>query len=358
MWSFPERPIFHNFVSDNNFSEIYMKVIIDNKIPYIKGVIETLADEVVYLPGKDITPDVVKDADALIIRTRTHCDRGLLQGSKVKFIGTATIGYDHIDTAYCNEAGIVWHNCPGCNAGAVEQYVHSALLLLQKEKKCNLKDTCLGVVGVGHVGSRVAQMAEALGVKVLKNDPPLADKGGRGFVGIEEIARKCDIISFHTPLVREGCYKTFHLADADFFASLRNTPYIINTSRGEVVDTQAILSALSNKHIAGAIIDVWENEPNINRELLHEAFIGTPHIAGYSADGKANATRMVLSAFCDFFHLKSDFQIVLPKAEPVSGKDSNACQLQKYNPQTDSERLKSHPEMFEQLRGDYLLRRE
>lgn len=335
-----------------------MKVIIDNKIPYIKGVMETLADDVTYWPGKDMTPDVVKDADALIVRTRTRCDRALLQGSNVKFIGTATIGFDHIDTAYCDEAGIVWRNCPGCNAGAVEQYVHSALLLLQRERDVDLKKTCLGVVGVGHVGSRIVRMAESLGMRVLKNDPPRADKGEKGFVGMDEIVRSCDIISFHTPLVRDGHYKTYHLADAGFFASLYNRPYIINTSRGEVIDTQGLLSALSEKRIADAVIDVWENEPNINQELLRKVIIGTPHIAGYSADGKANATRMVLDAFCEFFHIRPDFQIVLPEVKPVSGLDADTCQLQKYNPQVDSEMLKSHPELFEQLRGDYSLRRE
>lgn len=335
-----------------------MKVIIDNKIPYIKGVIETLADEVVYLPGSEMTADAVKDADALIIRTRTHCNRALLQGSRVKFIGTATIGFDHIDTAYCDEAGIVWRNCPGCNAGAVEQYVHSALLLLHKERGLDLSKATLGVVGVGHVGSRIVKMAESLGMRVLKNDPPRADKGEEGFVGMGEIVRSCDVITFHTPLVRDGNYKTFHLADAEFFASLRNTPYIINTSRGEVVDTQALLSAFSGKRVSDAVIDVWENEPNINQELLHRVILGTPHIAGYSADGKANATRMVLESFCEFFHLQPKFKIELPAVEPVSDLDADACQLHKYNPLVDTEALKSHPELFEHLRGDYSLRRE
>lgn len=161
----------------HDFRKASMKVIVDNKIPYIKEAIEALADEVVYLPGKEITPEVVKDADALITRTRTRCDRTLLAGSKVKFIGTATIGFDHIDTAYCHEAGITWSNCPGCNAGAVEQYLHSSLLLLEQEKSITLKDACLGIVGVGHVGSRIQQLAERLGMRVLLNDPPRADHG-------------------------------------------------------------------------------------------------------------------------------------------------------------------------------------
>ena len=143
-----------------------MKVIIDHKIPYIKEAIEKIADEVVYLPGNAFTKEAVKDADALIVRTRTLCNKELLEGSQVKFIATATIGYDHIDTEYCREAGITWTNCPGCNAGSVEQYVHSALLLLQRQKGLELEKSTIGIVGVGHVGSRVKRMAESLGMKV------------------------------------------------------------------------------------------------------------------------------------------------------------------------------------------------
>ena len=273
-----------------------MKVIVDNKIPYIKEAIEALADEVVYLPGKEITPEVVKDADALITRTRTRCDRTLLAGSKVKFIGTATIGFDHIDTAYCHEAGITWSNCPGCNAGAVEQSI-------------TLKDACLGIVGVGHVGSRILQLAERLGMRVLLNDPPRADHGEKGFVDLRTLACECDIITFHTPLERSGKYQTYHLANESFFNQLEKKPYIINTSRGEVIETEAILNALATGKISGAIIDVWENEPNINLELLDKVFIGTPHIAGYSADGKANATRMSLDAICRFFRIERNYVV-------------------------------------------------
>ena len=316
-----------------------MKVIVDNKIPYIQGIIEQLADEVIYLPGKAFTPEIVKDADALLTRTRTQCNRQLLEGSRVKFIGTATIGFDHIDTEYCKEAGITWSNCPGCNAGAVEQYIHAVLQLLQREKGIDLQHSCLGIVGVGHVGSRIDRLAKHLNMRV--------------------IAEECDIISFHTPLIKEGIYKTFHLADNDFFRQLKKRPYIINTSRGEVIDTQAILTALNERTISGAVIDVWENEPDINRELLDKVFIGTPHIAGYSADGKANATRMVLEAYCRFFGKEMNFKIA-PTETPHVAYDSNEeiRILQQYNPHRDCEALRAHPERFEQLRGDYPLRRE
>lgn len=336
-----------------------MKVVIDNKIPYIREAMEALADEVVYLPGKEITASVVRDADALITRTRTQCNRQLLEGSKVRFIGTATIGFDHIDTEYCREAGITWSNCPGCNAGAVEQYLHSVLLLLQQEKHVELKDACLGIVGVGHVGSHILSLADRLGMRILLNDPPRADRGEEGFVSLETLARECDIITFHTPLERNGEYRTFHLADRAFFHSLRKKPYIINTSRGEVVETEAILEALDKGLIGGAVLDVWENEPHINLELLDKVFIGTPHIAGYSADGKANATRMVLEAFCRFFGKEMNFHIAAPE-QPHREYDSDerVRQLQMYNPHDDCDMLRAHPELFEQLRGDYVLRKE
>lgn len=343
----------------HDFRKTDMKVIVDNKIPYIKEAIESLADEVVYLPGKTFTPEIVKDADALITRTRTRCDRNLLAGSKVKFIGTATIGFDHIDTAYCQEAGITWSNCPGCNAGAVEQYIHSVLLLLQQEKGITLKGACLGIVGVGHVGSRIKQLADRLGMRVLLNDPPRADRGEKGFVDLCTLARKCDIITFHTPLQRNGKYRTYHLADEFFFHLLEKKPYIMNTSRGEVIETEAILHALSAGSISGAVIDVWENEPNINLELLNKVFIGTPHIAGYSADGKANATRMVLESFCRFFGKEMDFSIVPPEQPHLPyDSDENVRQLQMYNPHVDCEALRTHPEAFEQLRSEYHLRKE
>lgn len=336
-----------------------MKVIVDNKIPYIREALAELADEVVYLPGKAFTPDIVRDADALITRTRTLCNRDLLAGSKVQFIGTATIGFDHIDTAYCKEAGITWSNCPGCNAGAVEQYIHSVLLLLQQEKGLKLKNACIGIVGVGHVGSRIKQLAERLGMKVLLNDPPREAQGESGFTDLQTLAQCCDVITFHTPLVKQGNFPTYHLANESFFASLQRQPYIINTSRGEVIDENALREALNKGLIKDAVIDVWEHEPNIALDLLNRIFIGTPHIAGYSADGKANATRMTLEAFCKFFGKEMKFTI-LPTDMPHPPFDSNEAirQLQIYDPRRDCAELRNHPELFEQLRGDYPLRRE
>ena len=336
-----------------------MKVIVDDKIPYIREALAQVADEVVYLPGASFTREAVADADALIVRTRTRCNRDLLAGSRVKFIATATIGYDHIDTTYCKEAGIQWTNCPGCNAGSVEQYVHSVLLLLKREKGLSLKDATLGVVGVGHVGSRVARMAKELGMRVLLNDPPRADRGEEGFVGLDVLAKECDVLTFHTPLYKEGIYRTYHLVNNELLFSLKRKPYLINSSRGEVVDTASLLAALSAGKVKDAIIDTWENEPEINKDLLKAAYLATPHIAGYSADGKANASRMSLEALCKFFHIDASFEIV-PPALPCMDipDDEDEAFLQRYNPTRDSEWLKNAPEKFEWFRGHYPLRRE
>lgn len=338
-----------------------MKVIVDNKIPFIKEAIEKIADEVVYAPGKDFTPSLVKDADALIIRTRTRCNRRLLEGSKVKFIATATIGFDHIDTEYCREAGITWTNAPGCNSASVAQYLHSSLILLQESKGINLSEATIGIIGVGNVGSKIAKVAQELGMRVLLNDLPREDKEGKqNFSSLQTLAKECNVLTFHVPLYKEGKYRTHHLADTAFFQSLKQKPVIINTSRGEVIETDALLNALETELISDAIIDVWENEPAINLTLLKKVFLGTPHIAGYSADGKANATRMSLDALCRYFNIQADYQIIppAPSQPQITAETLSDAYLQIYDPRQDSNALKTHPELFEKLRGDYPLRRE
>lgn len=338
-----------------------MKIIIDNKIPYIKEAVQRIADEVVYAPGKDFTPELVRDADALIVRTRTHCNRDLLEGSRVRFIATATIGFDHIDTEYCKQAGIEWTNAPGCNSASVAQYIQSSLLVWKSVRNKRLDELTIGIIGVGNVGSKVAKVAQDFGMRVLLNDLPREEKeGAERFSSLKKIAEECDIITFHVPLYKEGKYKTFHLADDVFFQSLKRKPVIINTSRGEVIQTDALLKALNSRRVSDVIIDVWEHEPEINRDLLEKAFIGTPHIAGYSADGKANATRMSLDAICKFFQIKGDYEINAPApASPIiHAKNHEEAVLQMYNPTEDSNRLKNQPELFETLRGNYPLRRE
>ncbi len=330
-----------------------MKIVLDDKIPYIREKLEALADEVVSKDGADISPDDLKDTQALIIRTRTRCDEQLLKDTPVQFVATATIGYDHIDTDYLRQRGIAWTNCPGCNANSVALYVQNALMLLQQEKGLELHRATLGIVGCGHVGSRVRQVAERLGMRVLVCDPPLGDKD---FVSMSEIEQQCDIITFHVPLTHEGKYATWHLADEAFFQRLTRKPYIINTSRGPVVNNQTLLQALKEGTVRDAILDVWEHEPHLNLELLERAYIATPHIAGYSADGKVNADNMVIDALCQHFHLPHP-GYVSPPPLPADTPDTGSP-LDLYNPLIDTQHLKEHPEQFEYLRNHYPLRRE
>ncbi len=330
-----------------------MKIVVDDKIPYIREKLALLADEVVALRGADISAADVQDADALIVRTRTHCDEKLLAGSSVRFVATATIGYDHIDTDYLRRAGIQWTNCPGCNAGSVAQYVECSLLQLEQHKGLNLSDATIGIVGCGHVGSKVSAVAGRLGMRILVCDPPL---GHPEYVSLDVIARESDIITFHVPLSHEGPYATCHLADESFFRSLSRVPYIINTSRGEVVDNKALLAALHEGRVRDAVLDVWEGEPRLDLALLQRVFIGTPHIAGYSADGKVNADNMVIDALCRHFHLPRPGRI-LPPSLPAGFKYTGQP-LELYDPLEDSRKLKEKPQLFEQLRNNYPLRRE
>lgn len=348
-----------------------MRLIIDDKIPYIRGQAERLG-EVLYLPGAEITAADVRHADALIIRTRTVCNRRLLEDSRVLFVATATIGYDHIDTAFLETAGIGWTNCPGCNAGSVAQYVVSALCRLQAEGRIRLQGSTVGIVGVGNVGREVSRAVRALGCHTLHCDPPRAEREGEsGFVPLDTIAREADIITLHVPLSASGAHATHHMADETFFRSLQRRPIFINAARGEVMHTRAVKNALRDGQIRAAVIDTWENEPDIDRELLSMAHIATPHIAGYSADGKANGTRMALQAVARHFALPEIFDVSAPPLPPdyagyfadVTGRKPDIdtpghSPLFRYDPAADSLLLKQSPEAFEHLRGHYPLRRE
>ena len=347
-----------------------MKIIIDNKIPYIKGALEPFA-EVVYLPGKETTPDVVKDADALITRTRTICNKKLLEGSNVKFIATATIGFDHIDTEYCRKAGIEWTNAPGCNAESVNQYISSALFSWSMRKRIDLAGLTIGIVGVGNVGSRVAKTCEILGMKVLLNDPPRARKEGPGqFVPLETIMREADIITFHVPLNMTGEDATIYMGNEAFFQKLAKNPLVINSCRGEVIDTEAVYNAIEANDISGFIADCWENEPEINLDLLNLCEYGTPHIAGYSKDGKANGTKMSVQAVSRFFNLGIDNwepkNVELPQSTIIELNGDQRREysvlaeavLSTYDIENDDDNLRDAPLKFEQLRGDYPVRRE
>ncbi len=337
-----------------------MKAVVDKYIPYIREPLESLVDEVVYVPGSSITPRDVRDADVLIVRTRTLCNQSLLQGSHVKLVLTATDGFDHLDTAYLDTAGIRWANCPGCNSTSVAQYVRNCLILWQHDSGTPLRELTVGIVGVGHVGKAVCEALAPFGCTVLLHDPPRQEKeGAEGFSSLAELQRQCDIITIHTPLLAGGEHPTFHLFDDVLLRSFTRKPLIINTSRGEVVDNEALLHAIDEGTVGQAIIDTWENEPHPLPRLLERVYIGTPHIAGYSADGKANAARMTLEALCRWLGKEMPFQIAPPPLPSTTLPQEPAERaLALYNPMNDSLRLKANPELFEHLRENYPLRRE
>jgi erythronate-4-phosphate dehydrogenase len=340
-----------------------MKILADQHIPYLQGVAKQFG-EVEYLPGNQFNKEAIKDKDALIVRTVTHFDEEILSGSSVKLICSATIGYDHIDTAYCDAHNIAWRTAPGCNANSVEQYVTASLLYLAGKFHFRLFDKTIGIVGVGNVGSKVAVACEKLGMRVLLNDPPRAEKEKNAeiFVDLETIKREADIITFHTPLTKTGEHKTYHLVDDVFFASVTKKPFIINAARGGVTDNQALKKAIKNGKISGVVLDCWENEPNIDTELLEMADIATPHIAGYSADGKWTATKMSLENLNNFFglNIKPTYQeIAVPLFPvinlyeiPVEHQLSHAV-WHTYNPMVETVDLKSSPEKFSWFRSHY-----
>ena len=340
-----------------------MKIVADSKIPFLKGLLEPVAQEVLYVPGSDITNEVLRDAQVLLTRTRTRCDRHLLQGTAVKFIGTATIGTDHIDLDYCSHNGITVVNAPGCNAPAVAQWVHSTILQWLAAQPAPLDHPLtLGIVGVGHVGSIVARWAHQLGYRVLLNDPPLEEQATdtnselltlkSKLIDISTLHCKCDIITFHTPLTRDGDYPTWHLCDEAFLNGLQRCRLIINAARGAVCDNEALL-----RWQGDIALDCWEGEPNINRELLEKAFVATPHIAGYSLQGKQRGTSMIIEALNRHF----GWNITPVQAStPLKGAENVTPQtiIDSYNPLIDTAHLKSAPTTFESLRNNYPLRNE
>lgn len=348
-----------------------LKIIADDKIPFLKGVMEPYAD-IIYLPGAKTTAGDVRDADAIFTRTRTKCNEALLKGSRVRLIATATIGFDHIDTAYCEAAGIRWVNAPGCNSRSVQQYMTAAIATWVYQRNLKFSDLTVGVIGVGNVGSKVAKAAEALGMRVLLNDPPRADQeGGTAFVPLDTLLSGSDVVTCHTPLAKEGRYPTYHLASERFFGKMKDNALFINTSRGPVADAEALKQASKNK-LSGYILDVWEDEPDPDPDLLNGAFIGTPHIAGYSSDGKANGTATCVREFCRFFGidaLKNWYpESILPPPVPttfvIDGNGKSDEQIlyeaitHTYPIREDSDRLKQTPSAFEELRGRYWIRRE
>jgi len=334
-----------------------LKIIVDPIVPFL-GALDKIAD-ITYL-RTDITADTVRDADALIVRTRNRCDASLLEGSRVSFIATASIGTDHIDRPWCEANGIEEANAPGSNAPGVAQYVFSSLMRVINRP---LSQYRLGIVGVGHVGSIVERWARYMDMEVMPCDPPRQRaEGGNRWYSLAELAEKADIITFHTPLTRSGDNATYHLADEAFFKSLRRAPVIINCARGPVVDNRAWVKAIRAGIAGPAIIDCWENEPYPDSELLALASIATPHIAGYSLQGKQRASQMALTALCRHFGLpETDIidsagnPITIP---PCANAITPGIALRGYDPCADTSALRSDPTAFEYLRDNYYLRPE
>ena len=408
-----------------------MKIVIDENIPFIRGAFERWAD-VVYAPGRSIDARMVADADALIVRTRTRCDAALLKGSSVRIVASATIGFDHIDTLWLEQNGIKWANAPGCNSGSVMQYITSLLFFLAEKHSFDPCSMTLGIVGVGNVGSKVARAAGAIGMRVLLNDPPLqrqkegsedfrieagrggiqnhtsgfhaeadsartrnhtsdlykeasrgktvnhtpdfrieAGRGGTEFHPLRTLLTDCDIITFHVPLTREGDDKTFRLIDRDILSRPGRQKIIINSSRGEVVDNLALREALKSGRVRGAALDVWEGEPAADPQLIDLADIATPHIAGYSVDGKANATISSVGAVAAELGLPMhDWapaelpQPAMPLIDLTGKGGATAVEIvahavkHTYNVKEDDLLFRNNRENFEYLRDNYRIRRE
>jgi len=354
-----------------------MKIVADENIPFVAECFSSIG-KVVVVSGREITPGVVADADVLLVRSVTRVDLSLLAGSKVRFVGTATIGLDHVDFDLLREKNIGFASAPGSNANSAAEYIIAALLEIEQKHQITLEDKSIGVIGVGNVGSRVAKKAAALGMKVYLNDPPLKRQtGDPKYLQIEELF-DCDFITLHTPLTFQGIDKTFHLADEKFFKSLKVGCVFINTSRGGVVESSALKAAIETGSLKAVILDVWENEPNIDTELLQIIDIGTPHIAGYSLDGKVAGMIMIYKAACKYFGFSAKFDVEDFLPEPVvpeltiNPDDGDEQELiwravQKiYNISEDDHTLKEilqeptekRGEFFDNLRKNYPIRRE
>ena len=339
-----------------------MKIVADSKVPFLEGVFEPYA-EVVYIDGRKISHSDIVDADAMIIRTRTRCDEVLLDGTSVQMIATATIGTDHIDLDYCADHGIEVNNAEGCNAGGVMQYVFSALYGVAARKGIKIDGGTLGIVGVGNVGKKVEKMAEYLGFNVLRCDPPRAEaEGPDGFCSLEHLLANSQIVTMHVPLDDT----TRKMADEAFFALMQPGTIFINASRGEVVDEEALKIAMPK--LGATVIDTWNNEPNVDVELVDMVDIATPHIAGYSYQGKQMGTAMAVRAVARHFGIEALYDF-FPEDEPdhepvlldLKGKNhGQIAAVFQYNYPifTDDFRFRMEPAKFEKLRSEYQYRRE
>jgi erythronate-4-phosphate dehydrogenase len=353
-----------------------VNIIADENIPYAHEAFGTLGD-VRLVSGRDVTPDLVRDCDLLFIRSVTRTNAALLDGSRVRFVATATIGTDHVDLDYLAGRGTGFASAPGSNATSVAEYIAASLLVLARDSGTSLEGKTLGVVGVGNVGSRVVAKAEAMGMRVLQNDPPVQrETGDPRYLPLDALF-EADFITLHVPLTREGQDATLQLADEAFLARMRPGSVLLNTSRGAVVDGNALKAALASGHLGEAVLDVWEGEPDIDMGLLAKVAIGTPHIAGYSFDGKVRATEMIYAAACESLGVEPTWSAADAMPEPDHPRLEIDCAgwpdedvlraavLTVYDIEADNCRLRQFPEgfsarpaYFDRLRKEYPKRRE
>lgn len=354
-----------------------MKIVCAASVLFGREAFETLGETVI-LPDHVITAEDVRDADVLIIRSKTKVDAQLLEGSRVSFVGSATSGTDHLDAGYLNESLLAWCTAPGCNADSVAEYVATALCCLAHRHGLALAHSTIAVVGVGQIGHRVVRKAEALGMTVLRNDPPLEmATGDVTLMDLEDVLKEADIVTLHVPLTRSGQFPTARLANCGFFSRVKPGCLFINTSRGEVMDSEGLLFAMSQGAVGHAVLDVWENEPFIPADLLAKVDLGTPHIAGYSFEGRLNGTVTVYREACHYFEVEPRWRPeagMFPKAPEIvadaSGKSREKILWDilrsAYDIEADDRALRSGPSgnepawglHFDALRRDYPPRRE
>ena len=336
-----------------------MKIIADENIPYAYEAFSNLGN-VTLVSGRNIPS--LKDVDALVVRSITKVNSKLLEGTSVKFVGTSTIGFDHIDREFLKNNNIGFASAPGSNSNSVSEYVISALLVYAEKNGITLEGKSIGVIGVGNVGSKVVKKCEALGMTVLKNDPPLKDQTqDPSFLPLEDVL-KADFVTLHVPLTKTGRYPTYHMVNEKFIDSMDGV--LINSSRGSVVDEKPLMKALGN-NIRTAILDVWENEPNINHDLANQ-IDGTPHIAGYSFDGKVNGTQMMYNAICGHFGIQPTWNAkeVVPAGSKITcmgDTDEDVLRnaiFQVYDIRKDFATFRQYMSEFDRLRKEYPIRRE
>lgn len=338
------------------------RIVADQAIPYLQGLLEPYA-QITYLPAAQITHEVCLQADALMTRTRTKCNEALLANTPVRCIASATVGLDHVDLEYCQQANITVNNAPGCSAWAVVQWVCGVLNHIQHFGQVPLFATTVGIVGFGQTGQRLAALLDLFGVQWLANDPPMAARHPEmKLVDLDTIARKCQIVTLHVPLTKRGDYPTAHLLGREFIRQVgHNRPYILHASRGGIVDDQALLRAYRYKDIAGYALDVYEDEPEVSSDLLENSLFATPHIAGYSIEGKHNGTQQALNTITEHFHLP---QITVPPLEeepsnsPLIGGYDFSDLAKGYDLNYDSQSLITAPQDFERLRTHYHYRHD